>query len=146
MRTTSPVIGSVSDVCVVTLLHVAVDVTVALCAIGGGAATGRTTDGSANSRGGGGAEKRRPVAESGGDTSPGLRLVRRRSVEEMELEWARDLRLLTVTPRECCEFEFDVGADPDALRPECAPAKDRIECSDPCSETACSCGYTIVVG
>ena len=123
MRTTSPVIGSFSDVCVVALLHVAVDVTVALCAIGGGGATGRTTDDSANSRGGGGAEKRRPVAESGGDTSPGLRLVRRRSVEEMELEWARDLRLLTVTPRECCEFEFefDVGADPDALR-ECAPA------------------------
>jgi len=84
MRTTSPVTGSVNDVCVVTLLRVVVDVIVALCAIGG-AAAGSTGAGWA-SPGGGEAEKRRPVAESGGDTSPGLGLARRRSVEETELE------------------------------------------------------------
>jgi hypothetical protein len=85
MRTTSPVTGSVNDVCVVTLLRVVVDVTVALCAIGG-AAAGSTRAGAA-SLGGGGAETRRPVAESGGDTSPGLGLAaRRRSVEDIELE------------------------------------------------------------
>ena len=55
MRTTSPVTGSVNDVCVVTLLRVVVDVTVALCAIGG-APAGSTVAGSA-SLGGGGAEK-----------------------------------------------------------------------------------------
>ena len=54
MRTTSPVTGSVKDVCVVTLLRVVVDVTVALCAIGG-AAAGSTGAGSANP-GGEGAE------------------------------------------------------------------------------------------
>jgi hypothetical protein len=54
MRTTSPVTGSVNDVCVVTLLRVVVDVTVALCAIGG-AAAGSTGAGSANP-GGEGAE------------------------------------------------------------------------------------------
>jgi hypothetical protein len=54
MRTTSPVTGSVNDVCVVTLLRVVVDVTVALCAIGG-APAGSTGTGSANP-GGEGAE------------------------------------------------------------------------------------------
>jgi len=87
-----------------------------------------------------------PVAESGGDTPPRSRLTRRRSVEETELECARDLRLLAVKPRECCEFEFDAGADPDALRGECGLTCDRIECSDPCSDTVCSRGYTIVEG
>jgi hypothetical protein len=111
----------------VTLLRVIVEFIVALCVIAGGGAdipataAGGSGVGSASP---GGGEKRRPVAESGGETPPGLRLAlaRRRSVEEMELEWARDLRLLTVTPRECCEFEFDAGADPDALRAECRPA------------------------
>ena len=101
-----------------TLLRVVVDVIVALCAIGG-AATGGTGTGSANPRAGAGMEERPcPVAESGGDTPPRSRLTRRRSVEETELECARDLRLLAVKPRECCEFEFDAGADPDALRGE----------------------------
>ena len=65
MRTASTGTGSVDYVCVITLIRVIVDVTVALCTIGG-AATGSTGAGSA-SLGGGGAEKRRPVAESGGD-------------------------------------------------------------------------------
>jgi len=60
MCTTSPVTRSVNDVCVITLLRVIVDVTVALCAIGG-AAAGNTRAGSASL--GGGAEKRRPVAD-----------------------------------------------------------------------------------
>ena len=84
-----------------TLLRVVVDVIVALCAIGGAAAAG-TGVGSASPRADGGKDERPcPMAESGGDTSPGPCLTRRRSVEEMELECARDLRLLAVTPREC---------------------------------------------
>jgi hypothetical protein len=57
MRTTSPVTGSVIDVCVVTLLRVIVDVIVALCAMGG-AAAGGTGVGSASTRGGGEKEER----------------------------------------------------------------------------------------
>ena len=65
-------------------------------------------------------------------------------------------------PRECCEFEFDAdagfefdadaefefdaGADPDGLRAECGLTCDRIEYSEPSSETDCSRGYTIVEG
>ena len=84
IRTTSPRTGPFNDVCIVTLLRIIVDVTVALCTIGG-AATGSSGAASASLRGGG-AEKRHPVAESRGDTSPGLGLARRWSVEEMELE------------------------------------------------------------
>jgi hypothetical protein len=51
MRTTSPVTGSVMDVCVVTLLRVIVDVIVELCAMGG-AAAGATGVGSGSTRGG----------------------------------------------------------------------------------------------
>jgi hypothetical protein len=54
MHTTSPVTGSVNGSCVITLLRVVVDVTVALCAIGG-AAAGSTGAGSASP---GGAEER----------------------------------------------------------------------------------------
>jgi hypothetical protein len=85
MRDTSPVIGSVTDVCVVTLLRVAVDVIVAVVA-GGGTATSGGGDGARTPRDGDKAGKCRPVAESGGDASPRLRRTRRRSVEEMELE------------------------------------------------------------
>jgi len=118
IRTTSPVTGSVNDACVVTLLRVPVDVTVAFCTCSG--ATGGSTGKGLIIpwEGGGGAEERRPVAEIGGDTSPGLGRARRRSAEEMELEWASDLRLLAVKPRECAEFEFDTGAEPDTLCPE----------------------------
>ena len=70
MRTTSPETGSIPNACVVVV------VTVALCAIGG-AAAGSPGAGSA-SPGGGGVEKRRPVAESGRDTSPGQTAVGRR--------------------------------------------------------------------
>ncbi len=84
VRTTAPGTRTINDVCIVTLLRVVVDVAVVLCTIGG-AATGSIGAGSA-SLGGGGAEKRRPVTESGGDTSPGLSLARRRLVEEMELD------------------------------------------------------------
>ena len=45
MRTSSPVTGSANDVCVVTLLRVVVDVTVALCAIGGAAGAGSPSPG-----------------------------------------------------------------------------------------------------
>jgi hypothetical protein len=144
-RTTSPVTGSVNDACVVTLLRVPVDVIVALFT-GSGAAGGSTGKGLTTPWEGGGADKWRPVAESGGDTSPGLGRRRRRSAEEMELEWARDLRLLAVKPRECAEFELDTGAEPDALGAERGLTCDRIECSDPCSETVVSRGYTIVEG
>lgn len=44
--------------------------------------------------------------------------MRRRSVEEIELECARDLTLLTVNPRECSEAEFETGAEPAALNAE----------------------------
>lgn len=97
-RPISPVIGSVTDVCVVTLLPVvpvvAMDVDVMCWTRGCGCTDdspiptwgwdwdwdwGRTDEW----------ERRcpcRPVADSGGDTSPGLRLARRRSMEETELE------------------------------------------------------------
>ena len=88
MRTTSPATGSITDACVVTLVRVVVVVTVALCAIGG-AAAGSPRAGSA-SPGGGGVEKRRPVAESGRDTSPGQTAVGRRDrsgVSERLEDW-----------------------------------------------------------
>jgi hypothetical protein len=57
----------------------------------------------------GGAEQV-PIADSVGDTS-WLGRTRRRSVEEMELECARDLRLLTsVNARECSEDELEKGS------------------------------------
>jgi hypothetical protein len=86
----------------------------------------------------------RPVAESGGETSPGLLRVGRRSIEEMEDDCASDLRLRP--PRECSELVLEAGAEPDALRAEYGPRWDRIECSDPCSETVGSRGYTTVTG
>ena len=121
-RETSPVIGSVTDVCVVTLLPDVVDVIVALCNAGAGVVTVVWSGG------------RLPIADRAGDTSPGLGRTRRRSVEDIELAWASDLRLLTVNARECSEAEFETGAEPDALSAECGLMCDRIECSDPCSE------------
>ncbi|KAH9010084.1 hypothetical protein EDB83DRAFT_435024 [Lactarius deliciosus] len=133
-RDTSPVTGSVTDVCVVTLLRVVVvvvvvDVTVALCA-GGGATTrcGRCWCW-------------RPVADSAGDTSPGLGHAKRRSAEVTELECASDLRLARVNARECPEAEMETGAEPDALSAECGLRCDRIECSDPSSEVVGSRGW-----
>ena len=121
-RDTSPVIGSVMDVCVVTLLPDVVDVIVALCNAGAGAATLVWSWGCL------------PIADSAGDTSPGLGQTRRRSVEDIELAWASDLRLITVNARECSEAEFETGAEPAALSAECGLKCDRIECGDPCSE------------
>lgn len=97
-RPISPVIGSVIDVCVVTLLPVPVvviDVDVMCWTRGCGGCIiaspippcGWDWDwdwGSTDEW-----ERRcpcRPVAESGGETSPGLRLAMRRSMEETELE------------------------------------------------------------
>lgn len=138
-RDTSPVIGSVTDVCVVTLLRVVVvvvivEVTVALCPSEGGSTAGTVTARWGCCR------WCRPVADRAGDTSPGLGRMRRRSVEETELECASDLRLPTVNPRECSEAEFETGAEPAALSAECGLRRDRIECSDPCSEVVASRG------
>ena len=137
-RDTSPVTGSVTDVrCVVPLLRVVAVVgddddvvIVALCASGGG----------------GGGDRRRtrlPIADSAGETSPGLgraKPPKRRSAEEMELECASDLRLLAVRARECSEAEFETGAEPAALSAECGLRCERIECSEPCSEVVSSRG------
>jgi hypothetical protein len=51
-----------------------------------------------------------------------------------------------VSPRECCEFELDVGTDPNRARAKCGLACDRIEYNEPCSGTVRSHGYTIVEG
>ena len=55
-----------------------------------------------------------------------------------------DFKLLPVKPCECNKWDFDVGAELDVLSAECRLRRDRIEYSDPSSETVCSCRYTIV--
>ena len=81
-RDTSPIIRSVTDVCVVTQLRVAVDVIVTLVASGCTLTSGGG-DSTRIPRDGAGAGKCRPGAETGGDTSPQLRRMRQRSVKEM---------------------------------------------------------------
>jgi hypothetical protein len=65
---------------------------------------------------------------------------------ETKLKWARNFKLLPVTPRECNELEFDAGAEPDAPSAECGLRRDRIEYDDPSSETVCSRGYIMAEG
>ncbi|KAH9023685.1 hypothetical protein EDB85DRAFT_2277822 [Lactarius pseudohatsudake] len=105
-RDTSPVTGSVTDMCVVTLLRVVVVVIVVDVT----------------------------VADSAGDTSPGIGRAKRRSAEVTELECASDLRLARVNTRECPEAEIETGSEPAALSAECG-------LSDPCSEVVGSRGW-----
>lgn len=57
-------------------------------------------------------------------------------MEDIELAWPSDLKVMTVNARKCSEAKLETGTEPAALSAECGLRCDHIECSDPCSEIA----------